>query len=250
MPGHEAFAVESTATSRRAHPLDGVPVSNASDQATNNPAQPGWFEALGRRLGPNELHRRTWHFTPGVLALIAAAMPNWGPMPPWVLLLMFVVCVTGAIVALHFQKSIQRATENNCLAPILGYLVCGVPLLLFFPRFPGLGLAVTGIIAFGDGSAALFGLLWGSTKLPWNKTKTWVGTASFVFVAFPITTLLYWGGSLTHVSINDAVLCIGPTVVVAALVESLLIRLNDNMFVGLSAAITLLGLHTLIVGWA
>lgn len=251
MPGHEAFAVQTTATPRLAQPLDGVPAPpKAIYQAKNNFAQPGWFDALCLRLGPNELRRRTWHFTPGVMALMAAAMPNWGPMPPGVLLVLLVVCVTASIFALCFQKSIQRPSETTCVAPILGYLVCGLPLLLLFPRFPGLGLAVTGIIAFGDGSAALIGLLWGSKKLPWNKTKTWVGTASFVFVAFPLATLLYWGGSLTHVSIGNSLLCIGPTVVVAALVESLLIQLNDNLFVGFSAAVSLIGLHTLVVGWA
>ncbi len=249
--GQETFAMKSTATTRLARPLEVMRGPSASSQpAMNGNATLGWFDTLAARLGPNEFRRRLWHFAPGGLALMGAAIPNRGPVPASLLNTILCFSVVVATLAIYFQKSIRRPGEQTCLGSIFGYLISVLPLLIFFPEYPELALAVTGIIAFGDGSATLVGILWGSSKLPWNKAKSWAGTATFVLAAFPIVTLLYWGGSLTHVSLNDTVLCIGPTVVISALFESLPTRISDNILVGIGAAATLTGMHALVVGWA
>lgn len=220
--GQETYAMKTPASTRLSQPFELLRAENACTQtAAKGRATLGWFDTLADRLGPNELRRRLWHFAPGVLALMGAAIPNSGPLPAHLMMVMLFFCVLVAIVATYCQKSICRPGEQTCLGAIFGYLFSVMPLFMLFPAYPELALAVTGIIAFGDGSATLAGMLCGSNKLPWNKAKSWAGTATFILAAFPMATLLYWGGSLTHVSLTAAFLCIGPTVVAAALFESL-----------------------------
>jgi dolichol kinase len=209
----------------------------------------GWFDGMIARLGPNECRRRVWHYTPGVLALLAAAIPYYEPVPMLILVTAALFALGLAAFVVRHQHSICRATERSCRTAIWGYAVAVVPLFLLFPRQPELPLTVTGIIAFGDGSATLFGLLAGNRKLPWNKQKSWVGSAAFIFVAVPVAMFIYWAGSIPHPSLVQAGLCSGVAVLVAGAVESLPIRLNDNGYVGTAAAVTLIVMHGLVMGW-
>lgn len=219
--------------------------------AGNSPSDEGsalrWIDGMVARLGPQEYRRRLGHFAPGVLALVAAWIPHQGPFI--VVVSTFVICGVLAVVALYCQETIRRPKERNCLAAILGYAAAVIPLFLYFPSQPELALAVAGIIAFGDGSATLAGLLAGSRKLPWNANKSWAGTAAFLAVGLPMTTLIFWHGSVPHPSLEAAVLCVGSAVFASALVESLPIPGNDNLLVGVCAAATIVLMRGLIVGW-
>ena len=96
----------------------------------------------------------------------------------------------------------------------------------------------------------LVGLLAGDRKLPWNRKKSWAGTAAFVIVALPVAMWIYWHGSEPHAPHEVALLCVGPSVLVSALVESLPFRGNDNLYVGCSLAATMIAAHGLFVGWS
>jgi hypothetical protein len=61
--------------------------------------------------------------------------------------------------------------------------------------------------------------------------------------------LIYWFASPAHPTVEAALLCVAPAVLIAAVVESLPIRLNDNVFVGVAAAATLIATQGLVVGW-
>ena len=209
----------------------------------------GWLHSQIARLGPAEFRRRIWHYTPGVLALLAAAVPYYEPVPMLILLCAALFGLGLAAVAVRHQHTICRAAERSCRTAIWGYAVAVVPLFLLFPRQPELPLTVTGIVAFGDGSATLFGLLAGKRKLPWNKKKSWFGSAAFILAALPMAMLTYWAGSIPHPSPVQAGLCVGVSVLVADFVESLPLRFNDNGYVGTSAAVTLIVMHALVVGW-
>ena len=53
-------------------------------------------------------------------------------------------------------------------------------LILVFHSRLELAAAVWGLLAFGDGMAAVTGMLVGGPRLPWNPGKTWSGFAAFV----------------------------------------------------------------------
>jgi dolichol kinase len=205
------------------------------------------FGDIAAQLGSNEFRRRLWHFAPGFLAIIGAAVPSPGPY----ITLTVVLAVSGLVTALacSCQRMFQRSREQNCRAAIVGYAVAVVPLFLIFPTHPESAFAAAVIMGFGDGSATLVGLLAGERKLPWNRKKSWAGSAAFLLTALPLATCTYWLGSTPHVSSELALLCVGPAVLGSAVVESLPLRGNDNLWVGPSVAAILVVTQAIFVGW-
>ncbi|MGQ0636930.1 MAG: hypothetical protein ACT4QC_20165 [Planctomycetaceae bacterium] len=188
--------------------------------------------------------------TPGWIALFGSAFPHQEPLSGIILGTFAVIgCVAGC-VALACYGDFRRPREGGCLAAVCGYESAILPLLLFFPSQPELGLTVMGVLAFGDGMATLAGLASGRQKLPWNRNKSFAGTTAFILAAIPGATMIYWNMSLPAVPWTVALACVVPTVVCAALAESLPGRLNDNFIVGAVAAATLVPLHGALVGWS
>jgi dolichol kinase len=135
------------------------------------------------------------------------------------------------------------------MCSVLSYAAITSSLLLAFPGQPELGLVVTIILAFGDGSATLAGMLARGRKLPWNSAKSWVGLAAFLVCSTPLATVVYWGESRPGVSLPVALACVVPAAFAAALAESLPTRLNDNIRVGVTAGLTILVTRGMFVGW-
>ena len=63
-------------------------------------------------------------------------------------------------------------------------------LILVFRSRLELAAAVWGLLAFGDGMAAVTGLLVGGPRLPWNPGKSWSGFAAFVLYGTAAAALL------------------------------------------------------------
>lgn len=121
--------------------------------------------------------------------------------------------------------------------------------LILFPSHPEFSEVVIAILAFGDGSATVAGLLLQGPKLPWNAKKTWAGFLAFPLLSIPIATLYYACDSWHLVSWDTALLVVGTTVLVSDVVESLPTSINDNIRVGLTANAVIILLHLFVVGW-
>lgn len=201
------------------------------------------------RLGSRELWRRFVHIGPGILPLILLPIQHRDPLSPTLLGIMSFFAVGLSALAIGRHQVFQRQGETSCLAAVLGYSVTIMTMLLLFPWQSELGLTVMGIMAFGDGPATLIGMLGGKRKLPWNPSKSWVGTIAFVACAIPMGTLIYWGDAQPGVSVTTALFCAAPAALVAAFAESLPSRINDNIRVGLAAAVTIIATHAILVGW-
>jgi dolichol kinase len=151
--------------------------------------------------------------------------------------------------ALWIGKTLQRPGERNMLESALGYAAPAFLLALLFPGEIELGSAALAILALGDGSATLMGMLCRGPTLPWNSSKTWVGSASFLLCSVPYATLIYWREAHPSVPFPRAIACVGCSALVAALVESFPSRCNDNLRVGLAAALTLVAMQAWLVGF-
>lgn len=81
---------------------------------------------------------------------------------------------------------------------------------------PLAAISVILILALGDGLATFVGTSYGRHKLPWNENKSWEGTIGFLCGAICAWFVL---------PIPETVLI----VVSAAIIESLPLRVNDNM---------------------
>jgi dolichol kinase len=221
-----------------------------------------WGRAAGlfeERLGARETKRRLLHATPGLLPFLLWAIPHDPPSS-----VRFLSVVTGLIVVLaviaYFQFGrVQRSTERcrDVMGAVFGYATVVVATMLLCSQHVEVAFAALAVLAFGDGSATLGGLLMRGRRLPWNPKKTIVGTACFVLVATPMAAIVYWGeahdvcqaAGFPRVDFRMALLGSLTAAAAAALVESLPVRTNDNLRVGTTAAVVIGLFQWLAVGW-
>jgi dolichol kinase len=194
---------------------------------------------------------------PGLLPLLLWYFPHRDPISPTLRGIMIVVAFALAIGIFAGYRRIQRQGESNQrLAVVAGYAASVLLTLIAFPRDAEIGLTVLAILAFGDGSATLAGLLIGGPKLPWNGEKTVSGLVCFLLVGVAMASLVYWGETNMNpeaaspiATIRAAMFCGGLAALVAGIVESISSRINDNIRVGVAAALTLAMTHGVVVGW-
>jgi dolichol kinase len=212
------------------------------------------------RLGARELKRRLLHTSPGFLPFLLWAIPHDPPSS-----LRFLCVISGLIVALagvayyHFGR-VQRTSERSrdMMGAVFGYATVVLVTMLVCPQHVEIAFAALAVLAFGDGSATLGGMLMPGRRLPWNSKKTIMGTICFVLVATPMAAVIYWGqahdfyetANVPHVGWAMALLGALAAAVAAALVESLPVRTNDNLRVGATAALVIALFQWLAVGWA
>jgi uncharacterized protein (TIGR00297 family) len=128
---------------------------------------------------------------------------------------------------------------------ILIYPLSVLLLILALPRRPDLVAAAWGILAVGDGAATLVGRRSRGTPLPWNPEKTMAGTAAFVVFGTCAAVLLAWWtrpAIAPPPSLSFVVVAPFVAAVAAALVESIPVRLDDNISVPMTAGFILWGL--------
>jgi dolichol kinase len=228
-------------------------VAPATDSRNGASPEIGQEVALWRviagRLTPHEWRRRLVHMSPGLLPIILLVAPHADPIG-WMVQLPILALTLGLVVfALRYEEMFVRRGEKSWATSVISYGIITTTLLLALPAQPELGLVVTIIIALGDGSATLAGLILGGPRLPWNRAKSWVGLVAFLGISIPFATLVYWGEARPGVSLSVALACVAPAALIAALAESFPSRINDNIRVGVTAALTILISQGMVVGW-
>lgn len=208
------------------------------------------------RLGKQELRRRICHMAPGLLPFLLWPIPHKDPLHT-ILLQVILGLFAVIVVSLFFVwNRISRPGVGNGdrIAAIGGYAICVLATILLFPAHLECGLAVLGILAFGDGMATLCGKTIPSPSLPWNPKKTVAGLLAFVGVGTFAAMLIYWGESNNLLAIGppatffQAFLVALAGTSLAAIAETLPMRLNDNFRVGIAAAIGIVAAHAAIFG--
>jgi dolichol kinase len=223
-----------------------ITATSGTPASISGPLIAGWtIQALPYR----ELKRRFWHMSPGVLAFGLLVFPHADPISPTLQLIILTCCLAIGIRILLGFRQIQRRGEGAGLGAVGGYSLSVLGTVFLFPRHLELGLAVLAILAFGDGSATLLGSVFRGPRLPWNSGKSWIGMLGFVVVGSTMAAWIYWGethnleASDPPVSFEMALFLTAPAVVAAAIAESLRSRINDNIRVGVVAAVALVLLH-------
>ncbi|MBI1315200.1 hypothetical protein GC176_28245 [bacterium] len=227
-----------------------VPVTEPGRSFQTAWPRPGLWKVVEDRLGPRELKRRVWHMTPGLLAFSLWVTPHADPLTTGWLIYIAMHCIPLALAGCYWGRTFTRPQERNCVCSAVSYCAIVLTAILLFPGQPELGMAVLAIIAFGDGSATLGGLLLKGPTLPWNHQKTWVGSLCFLLGSVPMATIIYWGEARPGVSWDVALLCSGAAALVSGIVESLPSRINDNIRVGLTAFVMLVVMNQLLLGWS
>ena len=124
------------------------------------------------------------------------------------------------------------------------YPVAVLLLLLTFPDRRDIVAAAWGVLAFGDGIATIAGRHLKSPRIPWNREKSIAGTTAFIlFGGAAGSFLCWWCRSAVIPPAYPWFSLWMPWVAAAAaaLVETIPIRLNDNISVPATAATVLWG---------
>ena len=125
---------------------------------------------------------------------------------------------------------------------ILLYPFAVLLLILIFPTRLDIAAAAWGILAFGDGTATLVGRRANGGKWPWNHDKTFAGSAAFVICGgIGGAALACWTRPSVVPEPSLWFDIVAPIVAAAAaaLVETIPVRLDDNVSVPATAAVVL-----------
>ncbi len=226
-----------------------APVPSVSSDVSLWPELPAsrWWSTAVERLGPREAKRRLWHMVPGLLPFVLWVLPHTDPLTTGWLNYLAMHFIPLAAAGCYWGRTFSRPRERNCICSSIAYSALVLLAILLFPGQLEIGMAVIAIIAFGDGSATLGGLL---LKGPTNRHKTWAGSLCFLLGAIPMATLYYWGEGRPGVPWHVALLCAGTAAIVSAIAESVSSRINDNIRVGVTALVMLAIINHFLLGWS
>jgi uncharacterized protein (TIGR00297 family) len=125
---------------------------------------------------------------------------------------------------------------------ILFYPLSVLLLVLTFRQRLDIVAGAWGIMAFGDGFATLVGTTMNGARLPWNPQKSWNGLIAFIAAgSVGAVALMMWTAPAISPIPPGAFVLIAPIVaaIVAGLVETIPIRLDDNISVPAAAGAVL-----------
>jgi uncharacterized protein (TIGR00297 family) len=148
------------------------------------------------------------------------------------------------VVLPRLAPSLFRAAERGGRAAggIVFYPLSVLLLVVLFPRRLDIVAAAWALLACGDGAATLAGRRLRGPRLPWHPEKSWSGLAAFVVAGGSAGTLLAWWVRPAvdpQPSLAFALAAPWAAAVVAALVETLPVRLDDNLSVPAAGGATL-----------
>lgn len=177
---------------------------------------------------PNESLRKTLHIAFGLFAFTL----KW--LPWWAAALAATCAVAGNWFLLHrvFGTRVARH-ERGYDAGIILYPLAVLALIVVFRNHLAIAAVAWTTLAFGDGFATVVGTRLPGGSLPWNRDKSWGGLIAFLLAGLASgTAVVMWldGMPLRHVLI---------AVVVGAIVETLPLRVDDNVTVPFATGVTL-----------
>ncbi|HEV8659290.1 MAG TPA: DUF92 domain-containing protein [Thermoanaerobaculia bacterium] len=187
---------------------------------------------------PNETLRQSLHIAFGLFAFAL----KW--LPWWLAAIVAACAIVGNFIVLHriVGPGVARHVRGWDAGIVL-YPMAVLALILVFRHHLQIGAAAWVILAFGDGFATLIGRRARIASLPWNRDKSWGGLLAFVIAACAAgAAIAIWMGGLELTDVLAAV-------IVGAIVESLPLRVDDNVTVPFGAAVTLTLLSIPFVGY-
>ncbi len=210
-------------------------------------AQRGWISShLSRKIihtGTGPLYVLTWLLYPSDAAVRWAAV-----LVPLALTLRIAAVGLGLW---HDPATVQAMSRTGRREELLrGPLLYGlvfVVLTVRYGRTSPAAVAALMMLCGGDGLADIVGRRWGRAKLPWNRDKSWAGSAAFALGGGLLTVLVaaaYVAAGVWPGPLSAYVAPAAGVALAAALVESLPWREVDNLVVPLAALLV-----ARLLGW-
>jgi uncharacterized protein (TIGR00297 family) len=189
--------------------------------------------------GHSERARQWVHIASGAFAFLLRVLTWWQAAALAVVALLFNALALPRVGGRRLYRPADEA--RGFPLGILLYPLSVLLLILLFPARLDIAGAAWLILALGDGAATLVGH--GTVKrLPWNADKTVAGTAAFIlFGSLGGIALALWTRPAIVPMPPLAFAIAAPVVaaIVAGFVETIPVRLDDNISVPFSAAAVL-----------
>jgi uncharacterized protein (TIGR00297 family) len=193
--------------------------------------------SLRRRF--SEDARQLVHVAVGTLALLLRYLTAFEATVLAAVAVAFNIYVMRRIAGHLYRPGESR---RRVLSGIALYPISILLLLLVLPDRRDIVAAAWGILAFGDGLATLVGLHVGGPRIPWNQEKSAAGTGAFVLFGAAAGCFLCWWCAPTVIPPAYPWFSLWMPIVAtvaAAAVETIPIRLDDNVSVPATAAAVL-----------
>jgi len=191
-------------------------------------------------MAHSESARQWVHIGSGLFALLLRVLTWWQAAALAAVALAFNVAVLPRIGGRNLYRPVDHA--RGFPLGIVLYPMSVLLLILVFERRLDIVAAAWGVLAFGDGFATLAGQRIGGRQIPWNREKTVAGTIAFAACGgVAAAALAYWTRPSVVPPPALAFVIAAPLVAaaVAALVETMPVRLDDNLSVPMTAAAVL-----------
>lgn len=186
----------------------------------------------------SETARQSLHIAMGGFALLLRWLPWWQAV-----VLAAGALVFNVLVLPRFGHALYRPGDRERgVHGIVFYPLAVLLLLVLFRGRPDIVAAAWGILAAGDGFATLAGRAFGGPRWPWNREKTLVGSAAFAIAGAAAGVFLAWWcrpAAIPAPALVFAMVAPVAAAIVAALVETIPARLDDNLSVSLTAGAVL-----------
>ena len=207
---------------------------------------------------PHSENARQWiHIGSGAFALLLRVLSGWQAAAMAAMALVFNLVLLPRVGGRQLYRPIDH--ERGFPLGILLYPLSVLLLMLAFPTRLDIAAAAWGILAFGDGFATLVGRsctadtanLFSaraavsavpSGRLPWNPDKSVAGTLAFLICGSVAGVALAWWVRPSITPVPPLTFTIAAPLVaalLAALVETVPIRLDDNISVPATAGVVL-----------
>ncbi|MGH9395592.1 MAG: DUF92 domain-containing protein [Terriglobia bacterium] len=175
--------------------------------------------------------RRLFHLALIIPAFLLFSI-TWQETAGLAILILFFGVLLMPDVSADFAGGGEVAIGPPSRAGAFLYPLAILALALIFRQNLAVVAAAWALLALGDGMAGVVGESWGKHALPFNYAKTWEGFAAFIVFGGAGAFLLILWVSSTRPNLKALIVCLAAAVV-GAFVESLPIRLNDNITVPL-----------------
>lgn len=184
----------------------------------------------------SEVPRQLTHILVGAFALLLRWLTVWQAAGVAIAAIVFNLLLLPRLSRNVFRPGdLERVSQSG----IVIYPIAVLGLILLFPTRPEIAAASWAILAAGDGLATLVGAHVRSPKLPWNRDKSVAGLIAGAVGAAAAGVFLACWTSLGMATPPPAWFIYAAPVaaaIAAAFVETVPIRLNDNISVPFTAA--------------
>ncbi len=210
------------------------------------------MDALAHRgILPSDLSRKLIHIGTGPLFLLTWFLFSESVQARWLAALVpFAITAQFLLVGLEIIRDpaavramSRTGNPREILRGPLFYGIVFVAMTLIFWSHSPVGIMALMLMCGGDGLADVIGRRGGRTKLPWNRSKSWVGSAamfggSFVFAYIFILLFNAFGYFNPVLDAGNTALAVAIVSLVATVVEMLPLSDIDNITTTVASVLT------------